>query len=91
MKQLVEASKIQRLYKVPREHIRFDSDNVIAVRVLNTYLNGGIFDSGVKIGDYRDLCSKSSRGIKETLILEFCFFTLFAFFPVLSLFSISRA
>jgi len=84
--QFVEASKIQRLYKIPREHIRFDSDNVIAVRVLNTYLNGGIFDSGVKIGDYRDLLLETLKRYKETLIWEFCFFTLFALFFLSCLF-----
>jgi signal transduction histidine kinase len=84
--QFVEASKIQRLYKVPREHIRFDADNVIAVRVLNTYLNGGIFDSGVKIGDYRDLLLERSKRYEETLIWEFCFFTVFALFFLSCLF-----
>jgi len=82
----IEASKIQRLYKIPREHIRFDSDNVIAVRVLNTYLNGGIFDSGVKIGDYRNLLLETSNRYKETLIWEFCFFTFFALFFLSCLF-----
>jgi signal transduction histidine kinase len=85
-KQFVEASKIQRLYKVPREDIRFNSDNVIAVRVLNTYLNGGIFDSGVKIGDYRDLLLERSKRYEETLIWEFCFFTVFALFFLSCLF-----
>jgi len=84
--QFIEASKIQRLYKVPREHIRFDSDNVIAVRVLNTYLYGGIFDSGVKIGDHRDLLLESLKRYKETLSWEFCFFTLFALFFLSCLF-----
>jgi signal transduction histidine kinase len=85
-KQFVEASKIQRLYRIPREHIRFDSDNVIAVRVLNTYLNGGIFDNGIKIGDYRDLQLETSKRYEETLIWEFCFFTLFALFFLSCLF-----
>jgi hypothetical protein len=56
------------------------------VRVLNTYLNGGIFDSGVKIGDYRDLLLETSNRYKETLIWEFCFFTLFALFFLSCLF-----
>ncbi len=85
-KQFVEASKIPRLYKIPGEHIRFNEDNVIAVRVLNTYLNGGIFDSGVKIGDYRDLLLESLRRYKETLIWEFCFFTFYALFFLSCLF-----
>jgi signal transduction histidine kinase len=85
-KQFVEASKIQRLYKIPREHIRFDSDNVIAVRVMNTYLNGGIFDSGVRLGDHRDLQIETLKRYKETLSWEFCFFTLFALFFLSCLF-----
>ncbi len=85
-KQFVEASKIQRLYRIPREHIRFDSDNVIAIRVMNTYLNGGIFDRGVRLGDYRDLQLETLKRYQETLSWEFCFFTLFALFFLSCLF-----
>lgn len=84
--QFVEASKMQRLYRIPRKYISFDSDNLIAVRVLNTYLNGGIFDKGIKIGDYRDLQLDTSKRYEETLIWEFCFFTLFALFFLSCLF-----
>jgi len=84
--QFIEASKIQRLYKIPREHIRFDSDDVIAVRVMNTYLNGGIFDRGVTIGDYKNLRLLVSKRHENTLIGEFCFFTFFSLFFVACLF-----
>lgn len=84
--EFTEASKINRLYKIPLKQIQFDSNNVIAVRVLNTYLNGGIFDSGVKIGDYRDLMLESLKRYNETLIWEFCFFTFFALFFLSCLF-----
>lgn len=85
-RQFIGASKIPRLYKIPSERIRFDSENIIAVRVLNTYLNGGIFDRGVKIGDYRDLLLETRERYGEYLILEFCFFTFFGLFFLSCLF-----
>jgi signal transduction histidine kinase len=84
--QFVEASKIERLYKIPSEYIRFETDNVIAVRVMNTYLNGGIFDREAAVGDYRDLRHLVSERHEKTLIGEFCFFTLFSLFFLACLF-----
>jgi signal transduction histidine kinase len=84
--QFVEASKIERLYKIPEEYIRYDADNIIAVRVMNTYLNGGIFDRGVAIGDHKSLLIEKLRRHQNTLIGEFCFFTFFALFFLSCLF-----
>ncbi len=85
-KNFIEASKIERLYKIPVKHIKFNSDNVIAVRVINTYLNGGIIDRGIKIGDYRELLLEKIKRNKNTLIWEFCFFTFFGLFFLSCLF-----
>ena len=53
----VEATKVERLYRIPGDLLRYEGTNVLAVKVMNTYLNGGIFDEGVTIGDPRDsLC-----------------------------------
>jgi signal transduction histidine kinase len=51
----VEAPFVQRLYRVPRTLILPDRDNLLAVRVMNTYVTGGIFENPVVLGDYSDL------------------------------------
>ena len=79
-KRFVEATKVQRLYRFPLSLIRYDADNILAIRVMNTYLNGGIFDRNVMIGDYSDLLAKKMQREKSGTIMEFCFFTLFAMF-----------
>ncbi|MFZ5905980.1 MAG: ATP-binding protein [Nitrospirota bacterium] len=85
-KQFIEASKIDRLYMIPREQINYGGENLIAVRVLNTYLNGGIFDRGIHIGEYKDLLIVKLQKHQNTLIGEFCFFTFFSLFFLACLF-----
>lgn len=85
-KKFIEATKLERLYRIPHEIIRYDDDNTLAVRVMNTYLNGGIFDKDVIIGDYNLLVIKKLNRNKNTLIGEFCFFTFFAIFFITCLF-----
>jgi len=51
----VEAPFVQRLYRIPRSLIEPGGDNLLAVRVMNTYVTGGIFESPVLLGDYSDL------------------------------------
>lgn len=82
----IEASKIERLYLIPHELVKYSEDNVIAIRVLNTYLNGGIFDKGVTIGDYKILMLKKFERNKNILIGEYCFLTVFVLFFVSCLF-----
>jgi signal transduction histidine kinase len=78
----VEATKVERLYRIPKEFLRYDSTNLIAIRVMNTYLNGGIFDSGVTIGDYNALVIDKLKRTQYSQMVEFCFFTFFALFFV---------
>ena len=49
-----------RLYRIPKKLLRPDADNVLAVRVMNTYRTGGILDGPVCIGDYGELTEKKS-------------------------------
>jgi signal transduction histidine kinase len=81
-KKVVEATKVVRLYKIPRDLLKYHGTNVIAVRVMNTYLNGGIFDAGVTVGDYNALLITKLKKDKTIGIAEFCFFTFFAIFFV---------
>jgi signal transduction histidine kinase len=81
-KRFVEATKVVRLYEIPHDLLKYHGTNVIAVRVLNTYLNGGIFDAGVTVGDYNTLLITKLKRDKTIGIAEFCFFTFFAIFFV---------
>ena len=76
----VEATKVERLYPIPPGLLRYNQDNLIAVRVMNTYLNGGIFDMNATIGDYNPLLIEKYKRDKYVITAEFCFFTFFALF-----------
>ena len=78
----VEATKVDRLYVIPENLIRYNEANLIAIRVMNTYLNGGIFDKGIIVGDYNALLIKKLSRNKYAIVMEFCFFTFFAVFFV---------
>jgi signal transduction histidine kinase len=82
----VEATKVERLYRIHSDLIRYDDDNILAVRVMNTYLNGGIFDKNVSLGDYDSLLIEKYGRDKYVIIIEFCFFTFFAIFFMTCLF-----
>ena len=82
----VEATKVHRLYGIPSTLPRYDADNVLAIRVMNTYLNGGIFDKNVMIGNFNDLLTQKLKREKNGIIIEFCFFTFFAMFFLACLF-----
>ena len=84
-KRFVEATKIQRLYKMPPDLLR-QGDNIVAVRVMNTYLNGGIFDEGSSIGGYNALLVDKLERDRKAVIMEFCLFTFFAIFSLACLF-----
>ena len=76
----VEATKAERLYKIPPGLLRDNDTNILSVRVMNTYLNGGIFDKNSMIGDHSALQLEKFRRDKYIIIIEFCFFTFFAIF-----------
>lgn len=82
----VEATKVHRLYRIPSTLPGYNSDNILAIRVMNTYLNGGIFDKNVMIGDYNALLTEKMKREKNGIIIEFCFFTFFAMFFIGCLF-----
>jgi signal transduction histidine kinase len=78
----VEATKVERLYRIPDDLLRYDATNVLAIRVMNTYLNGGIFDEGTTIGDYNALLIEKLKRTHYAQLMEFCFFTFFSIFFV---------
>ncbi len=82
----VEATKVNRLYIIPSGLLKYKEDNLLSIRVMNTYLNGGIFDRDIIIGDYNHLLAKKLNRDKYVLVMESCFFTFFAIFFVTCLF-----
>ena len=81
-KRFVEATKVERLYRIPGDLLRYDGTNVLAIKVMNTYLNGGIFDEGITIGDYNALLIEKFKRTQYSQLVEFCFFTVFTIFFV---------
>jgi signal transduction histidine kinase len=65
-----------RLYRIPKELLRPDAHNLLAVRVMNTYRTGGILGGPVCIGDYGNLLEEKiqrefARKSLEIAILVF--------------------
>lgn len=82
----VEATNVTRLYKVPEGLLRYDTENILAIRIMNTYLQGGILAGKIGIGDYKELLLEKLnrnyfRKIVETSFLAyFCIFLLSCIF-----------
>ena len=77
---LVEAVKVERLYKIPGGIPRHNDRNLLAVRVMNVYTRGGLFDRGVVLGDYNDLLNIKKERETPRKNVEIVFFTFFALF-----------
>ena len=57
-KRFIEASRIDRLYRISKEILKTDNrDNILSVRVMHTFGQGGIFKGSLSIGNYSDLLS----------------------------------
>lgn len=81
-RRFVEATKINRLYIIPQGLLKYNDDNLLSIRVMNTYLNGGIFDKNIMLGDYHHLLTNKLNRVKDALVIESCFLTFFAIFFV---------
>ena len=55
----VEAPWKERLYPIPKELLRLQGENLLAIRFMNTYRMAGIFEGPVRIGDYGDLIARN--------------------------------
>jgi signal transduction histidine kinase len=82
----VEATYIERLYRVSPDLLHRGDDNVLAVRVMNTYGQGGIYGGSVVIGDYRDLLIEKLRRDSTRKSIETGTIALFSFFILTWLF-----
>ncbi len=82
----VEATKIERLYIIPPHLMRYGQSNLLVVRVMNTYLNGGFFDNNILLGDYNSLMIEKLNRERGSIIIEFCFFSCFVIFFIACMF-----
>ncbi len=82
----VEAPWKERLYPVPANLLRFGEDNLLAVRILDTYRMAGIFEGPVCVGDYQSLLFENRGKDFVRKGCEIAFFTLLFFFFLVSLF-----
>jgi len=76
----VLAPYVPRVYEIPYEIIKYNKENVIAIRVMNLYFDGGIIGSNVIIGDYRDLILKAIQKQRVMEILEAVILTVLGIF-----------
>lgn len=58
----VEATHVKRLYKIPEGLINLKGENILAIRIMNTYLKGGLFETPPLIGDFKDLVIEKKMG-----------------------------
>jgi len=80
----VEAPWKERLYRIPEGLLRLGENNVLGVRILDTYRMAGIFEGPVCLGDYEDLILKARALESMRKGLEIAFFTLLFFFFLVS-------
>ncbi len=59
-----------RIYKIPPGVLHPGSGNLLAIRVLNTYGKGGIFNGRVLLGDYEKLLIEGLKKKNQQLIFE---------------------
>ncbi|MCX8021520.1 MAG: sensor histidine kinase [Syntrophorhabdaceae bacterium] len=81
--EFIEAPHAKRLYRVPEGFMILNGENVLAIRIMNTYLKGGLFEAGPLIGDYKDLLiekklsEQTHKNIEITLIMFMFLFLIF--------------
>lgn len=80
---------VERLYRAPGHLLKAGEENLLAVRVMNVYFEGGITDGPVAIGDFSHLIVGKLNREKKTAAAEagFIVFYAFAFFFPLFLYS----
>jgi len=64
-KYFVVAPYVSRVYRIPNNLLKYNHDNLLAIRVMNLYFDGGI--NALILGDYRELILRS---INEQRIIE---------------------
>ncbi len=83
-------SPIERLYRVPDDLLKVGRENLLAVRVLNVYFDGGIVEGPVAVGDFSHLVVGKLGREKNTTAMEAAFITFYAFAFIFPLFLYSR-
>lgn len=82
----VEAEKVERLYKLPKNLLKFNDSNLLAVRVINIYSEGGILEGNIAVGSYDSLLVEKLKSDNIRKTVEVFFFTFIAIYFVFCLF-----
>jgi signal transduction histidine kinase len=83
-------SPVERLYMVPDDLLRVGQENLLAVRVLNVYFDGGIVEGPVAVGDFSRMVVGKLNREKNATAMEAAFITFYAFAFIFPLFLYSR-
>ncbi len=78
-KWLLDSSNVEQLFRLPQDLLKFNSVNVLAVRVMSFYWHGGILKGPLEIGEYNYLLAgrlKRDFFIKAQEIIFILFFLL---------------
>jgi len=78
----VEAADVERLYRIPQGLMKYDEENLLAVRVMNTFVRGGIFESSIRIGDYDDLYREKIRNESARRQIQLTYFLIIQLFVI---------
>ena len=81
----VEAYRKERVYLLPSHLLNWEGENLLAVRVQCTYLEGGIISGPLEIGDYNVLLLRAAERSHRAKMLEAITLTIFAGICLLSL------
>ena len=64
-----------RVYRIPEGVLKYNEDNVMAVRVMNVFFDGGIAGPSVILGDYSDLLIEGTKRKRIIELLEIFVFS----------------
>ncbi|MEK9149369.1 MAG: histidine kinase, partial [Candidatus Desantisbacteria bacterium] len=82
----IEAGKVERLYSLPRNLLKFDGSNLLTVRVINVYSEGGILAGNIALGNYDSLLIEKLKRDNIRKIVEGVFFAFIAIYFLFCLF-----
>ncbi len=77
---------IKRVYRIPERLLKYDRPNILAVRVMNLFFDGGIVGRDILISDYRDLLVERTDRQVVIKASEIAMLSLIGLFLLASLF-----
>lgn len=72
-KAFVSASKVERVYEIPRELLTKGGDNIIAARVMSHLYRRGMPETNIVLGEYNNLYNEKLKCQWRQKAIELCF------------------